>query len=111
MENENTATITCSAGGINSSGKKVYYPPYSKLQSTLYSDFLEDYEDLDLEEINTKDKYFSSGIFKKWLAGIINDEGEAADDVDCEYNFIIKHLSNSYMRVGILVFAFIAFLF
>lgn len=38
-------------------GKTIYYYQYSKVKSKLYEEFLEDYEDLDLEELNTKDKY------------------------------------------------------
>ena len=53
--------IPITAGGcyhaVDYNGKDIYYYQYSKLKSKLYEDFLKDNEDLDLEELNTKDKY------------------------------------------------------
>ena len=107
------------------------YNPYITLKSTLYQEFLEEYEDLDLEEINTDDKYggfyikenldFNNNnlkwkVYKKYLlyehaeellaTGLIDKEGEIADDKDCEYNFILKNVLSS--KYHIISFALLA---
>lgn len=109
-------------------GNDRYYYKYSKIQSKLFADFLEDYNDLDLEEINTKDKYagyFPGNLkwktYQKYLlyenagvlkeAGLIDGEGKMVDDKKCEYNFVLKHLSSNTLQVGGLFLALISLLF
>ena len=84
--------------------KKDYYT-YSKLQSKLYGDFLNDYNGLDLEKINSEeDSILLSGkLYEKFFlykhapalnaAGIIDSDGNVADSKKCEYEFIIKQLN------------------
>ena len=131
-----TAAIECATSTSTLVGTAVFYPKKTKLQSTLYASFLEDYEDLDLEEINTEDKYVTTanydpddefGTYLKWktkkkfiiyknaprlvAAGIMNSEGEAADDKDCEYDFIIKNLSDNYLNISGILIAILGMLF
>ena len=91
--------ITVGSGGCQTgtdyNGKDIYYYQYSKLKSKLYEDFLEDYEDIDLEELNTKDQYAYVDDFDEMLkwktlkkyrlyeyapalqaAGLIDDDGK-----------------------------------
>ena len=111
-------------------GNMVYYYQYSKLQSKLYEEFLEDYDDLDLEDLNTKEKYAYSGSFeyrlkwktkKKYLlyenapalqaAKLIDSDGKVESDKKCEYEFIMKNvLSSSNTKVGLLLLALFALL-
>ena len=110
-------------------GNIVYYYEYTKLQSKLFEDFLEDYNDLDLEDLNTKDKYFNMDFkkmlkwktYKKYLlfknapalekAGLIDSDGEVKSDKKCEYEFIMKNvLSSSNTKVGLLLLVLFALL-
>ena len=111
-------------------GNKVHYYKYSKLQSKLYEEFLEDYDDLDLEDLNSKDKYAYADEFKdmlKWktkkkyllyenapalqAAKLIDSDGKVESDKKCEYEFIMKNvLSSSNTKVGFLLLALFALL-
>ena len=110
-------------------GNDIYYFSKSKLQSKLYEEFLEDYNDLDLEDLNTKDKYFNMDFedmlkwktYKKYLlyenapalqaAKLIDSDGEVVSDKKCEYDFIMKNvLSSSNTKVGLLLLALFALL-
>ena len=126
--------VTAAGGGCleaeDYNGNKVYYYQYSKLQSKLYEEFLEDYEDLDIEDLNTKDKYAYEDDFedmlkwktkKKYLlyenapalqaAKLIDSDGKVESDKKCEYEFIMKNvLSSSNTKVGFLVLALFALL-
>lgn len=107
------------------SGTVKYYYSYSKLQSKLYQDFLEDYKDLDLEKINSDGNDFISGLkwktLEKWLlykkapelyaAGLIDSEGKKNKDKQCEYDFIIKYLNSSIIKLNTLIIAMIVLLF
>lgn len=128
--NENIINYGCKAATDYSGTIKFYYR-YSQLQSKLYEKFLEDYKDLDLEKINSDDKY--AGItrledslewktYKKWLlyknapelyaAGLIDAEGERNDDKKCEYDFILKNeLNSSFIKFKALIIAMFALLF
>ena len=102
--------------------EKIYYR-YSKLQSKLYGEFLEAYKDLDLDKINSKEGSFwlSGKVKEKYLlyenapaleaAGIINSEGEVVDDKKCEYEFMIKHLHSSFIKLKTIIIAMIVLLF
>ena len=103
-------------------GKNIYYYQYSKLQSKLYEEYLEDYEDIDIEKYNTKDNYkIKWKTEKKRLlykyapelqaAGLIDSDGKVVKDKKCEYEFIMKNvLSSSNTKVGFLVLALFALL-
>ena len=130
-----TASISCESDGeTNLSGKTVNYPSNVKLQSKLFEDFLEDFNDLDLEGLNSEDKYAGNDnkgdkfihrlkwkTYKKHslyenapsllVAGNIDSEGEVADDKDCEYDFIIKQLSGGFIKLGYVILALVSLLF
>ena len=103
-------------------GKKIPYYQYSKLQSKLYEEYLEDYEDIDIEKLNTKEDYkIKWKTKKKYLlyeyapqlqaAGLIDSDGKVVKDKKCEYEFIMKNvLSSSNTKVGFLVLALFALL-
>ena len=114
---------------VDYNGKDIYYYKYTQLQSKLYEDFLEDYEDLDIEKLNTEDKYANldfKGMLKwktkkKYLlyqnapallaAGLIDNDGKAVKDKKCEYEFIMKNvLSSSNTKVGLLLLVLFALL-
>ena len=102
--------------------EKVYYR-YSKLQSTLYGEFLEAYKDLDLDKLNSEEgsNWLSGDVKeKKYLdekapaleaAGIINSAGKVVDDKKCEYEFMVKHLHSSFIKLKAIIIAMIALLF
>ena len=120
-------TFGCEAGHDDFSGKLIVYPKYSKLQSKLFADLKEDFDDFDLEKINTEDKYAHIGLSYKWkfykkllvfqyanqlkALGLIDDEGEPTDDKECEFEFIIKALSSGYMKISAFVLGVVALLF
>lgn len=110
------------------SGTVKYYYKYSKLQSKLYNNFLEDYNNLDLKKINSDDKYAGNFInslkwktLEKYLiyrnapklyaAGLIDSEGKKKSDKECEYDYILKDLNSNFMKFNILIIAMIALLF
>ena len=85
---------------------------------------MEDFNELDLEELNTKDKYayfdyLSVGHRLKWkllrkhliyeysdqlrAAGFIDDDGEVQEDKECEFEFVIKYLSGESLIIGVFV--------
>lgn len=108
-------------------GTKINYSQYSKLKSKLYDDFLKDYNDLDLNKLNSDEKYGSweegmkSKTREKWFlynnanelhaAGIIDSEGKVIKDKKCEYEFIKKHLNSNYIKFSAIILAMIALLF
>jgi hypothetical protein len=100
---------------------KVYYR-YSKLQSSLYGEFLEAYKELDLDKINSEGSNWLSGkVREKYYlyekapaleaAGIINSQGKVVDDKKCEYDFMIKHLHSSFIKLKAIIIAMVALLF
>ena len=114
---------------VDYNGKDIYYYQYTKLKSKLYEDFLEDYEDLDIEKLNTEDKYANldfKGMLKwktkkKYLlfeyapelqaAGLIDNDGKVVKDKKCEYEFLMKNeLSSSNTKVGFLLLVLFALL-
>lgn len=104
-------------------GVEKFYYRNSKLQSKLYGEFLEAYKDLDLDKINSKEgSYWLSGkVNEKYLlykyapaleaAGIINSEGKVVNDKKCEYEFMIKHLHSSFIKLKTIIIAMIVLLF
>ena len=108
-------------------GAKINYSKYSKLKSKLYDDFLKDYNDLDLNKLNSDEKYGSwengmkSKTREKWFlynyanelyaAGIIDSEGKVIKDKKCEYEFIKKRLNSNYIKFSAIILAMIALLF
>ena len=113
-----SSTTRCSSG-TNAEGNTIYYYPlYSSAKKKLFDDFMEEYNELDIAELNSEDKYFSDKLKWKVLkkmflyknaeelqaAGFINSEGETADDKDCELEFILKQLSSKYMKINTLLF-------
>ena len=111
------------------SGNKIYYnTEYSKLRSKFYAEFLEDYNDLDLNKINSNEKYSSwkdgmkSKTHEKWIlyqyathlkaAGIIDSDGKVIKDKKCEYEFIMKnYLHSNYIKLSTIILALIVLLF
>lgn len=108
-------------------GADIYYYQNSKLQSKLFQDFLEDYNDLDLEKINSdENKSLRSSLKWKSLeklllyenapelfaAGLIDSDGKRKDNKKCEYDFIIKNVLNSnFIKFNTLIIFMIALLF
>ena len=102
-------------------GKKIAYNSnYSKLKSKLYSDFLDDYKDLDLDKINSDGMKWETN--EKLLlyqyathlkaAGIIDSDGKVVKDKECEYEFIMKnYLHSSFIKFNTIIIAMIALLF
>jgi hypothetical protein len=103
--------------------EKDYYA-YSKLQSKLYGDFLNDYNGLDLEKINSEEDsiVLSGKLYEKYFlykhapalkaAGIIDSDGNVVDSKKCEYEFIIKQLnSSSFIKLKTIIIAIFALLF
>lgn len=109
--------------GTDYNGIEKFYYRYTKLQSKLYGDFLEAYKDLDLDKINSKEgsNWLSGKVNEKYLlyenapaleaAGIINSEGKVIDDKKCEYEFMIKHLHSSFIKLKTIIIAMIVLLF
>lgn len=109
------------------SGTLKFYYKYSQVQSKLYKKFLEDYNGLDLEEINTEGKCSSFEdclewkTYEKWwlyknapellAAGFIDSEGEKKKDKKCEYDFILKQDNSSFIKLKALIIAIFALLF
>lgn len=106
----------------------------SKLQSKFYGEFLDDYKNLDLDKINSEDKYLSNSnedlfspkklkwkTYEKYIlyeyapvlqaAGIIDSEGKVVDDKKCEYDFFIKYLNSGFIKLKALFIAMIILLF
>lgn len=110
-------------GETDYNGVEKFYYKYSKLQSKFYGEFLEAYKDLDLDKINSKEgSYWLSGkVNEKYLlyqnapaleaAGIINSEGKVVSDKKCEYEFMLKHLHSSFIKLKTIIIAMIALLF
>ena len=95
----------------------------------MYKKFLEEFEDVDLEEINTEDKYASNDnaqlnkynlkwkIYERYLAfkhahalnlaSLIDSDGGKVDGHECEYNYVIKHLASKYVNVSAFALALI----
>ena len=109
-------------------GAHIYYYKQSKLQTKLFQDLLEDYNDLDLDEINSDEtiESFTEGFkwktYEKWLvyknapvlyaAGLIDSEGKRKDNKKCEYDFVIKNvLSSHFIKLNTLIIIMIALLF
>ena len=112
-------------------GKEIYYnTKYSKLRTTFFSEFLDDYKNLDLEKINSNEKYssFEYGMKKKAreklilyehaphlkAAGIIDSEGKVVGDKKCEYDFIMKnnfYLHSNFIKLNSIILAMIVLLF
>ena len=110
-------------------GKKIYYSDYSKLKSKLFEDFITDYNKLDLEKLNSDEKY---GSWKDGMktetkeklilynyanelkaAGIIDSDGKVVKDKKCEYEFLIKnvlHSNSNYIKLNTIIIAIIALL-
>ena len=106
-------------------GKDIcYVERYSTHVQKIFDNYLEEYNDLDLEKINSEEKYVTGSnevldgkipwkmrkasiILENYVglqkAGIIDEEGEPKDDKDCEFEFIIKHLSFRRMKVNVLI--------
>ena len=38
-----------------------------------------------------------------YAAGLIDEEGEAAEDKDCEFEFIMKHLNSKGIRSNLMI--------
>ena len=111
------------------SGNKIYYnTEYSKLRSKFYAEFLEDYNDLDLNKINSNEKYSSweDGMKSKTkekltlyyyathlkAAGIIDSDGKVIKDKKCEYEFMMKNnLHSNYIKLNTIILALIVLLF
>lgn len=110
-------------------GKEIYYHPnYSKLKTTFFTEFLKGYEDLDLDKINSNEKYSSwldgmkSETREKWYlyryathlkaAGLIDSDGKVVGDKKCEYEFFMKKYGKSnFMKLNTIILAIIALLF
>lgn len=128
---EHCVRITDSSGN-----DKYYFEGYTKLQHKLYEEFLKDYNELDLDKINLDDNYASPGsntgigaligklewkTRKKYYlykyanilkaAGIIDSEGEVVKDKKCEYDFLLKNLNSSFIKLNTIFIAMIALLF
>ena len=102
-------------------GAKKCYSDYSNLKSKLFADFLEDYKDLDLDKLNTNEKYTSwfdgmkAKTYEKWLlydyanelraAGIIDSDGKVIKDKKCEYEFLKKYLDSNYIKLNTIIFS------
>ena len=101
---------------------------YSKLTTKLYTNFLEDYNDLDLDKINSNEKYsnwkdgWKSKTKEKWklyqygnhlkAAGIIDSDGKVIKDKKCEYEFMMKnYLHSNYIKLNTIIRALIVLLF
>ena len=113
--------------GEDYTGAKKGYSQYSNLKSKLFADFLEDYKDLDLDKLNTNEKYASwfdgmkAKTYEKWLlyknanelraAGIIDSDGKVIKDKKCEYEFLKKYLDSYYIKLNTIILALIALLF
>lgn len=111
------------------SGNKIHYHPYySKLRSKFYEDFLEGYKDLDLDKINSNEKYseWTDGLKskhkEKWIlykyathlkaAGLIDSDGNVIKDKKCEYEFIMKnYLHSNFIKLNTIILALIVLLF
>ena len=110
-------------------GNKIHYhPKYSKLMSKFYEDFLEGYKDLDLNKINSNEKYseWTNGwkpkTKEKWFlyhyathlkaAGIIDSDGNVIKDKKCEYEFIMKNnlLHSNFINLNTIILALIVLL-
>ena len=114
IRDERTSPVTCELV-VNSKGEKVsFFSEGSQLKSKIFADFLEEFNELDIEELNMEDKYASADnsqvskykvkwkLLKKYLiysyaeplraADIIDDEGEIQEDKDCEFEFVMKYL-------------------
>ena len=112
---------------IDYTGAKKFYSDYSNLKSKLFADFLEDYKDLDLDKLNTNEKYTSwldgmkAKTREKWFlyenanklraAGIIDSDGKVIKDKKCEYEFLKKYLDSNYIKLNTIILALIALLF
>jgi hypothetical protein len=108
-------------------GANKCYSKYSNLKSKLFADFLEDYKDLDIDNLNTNEKYTSwfdgmkAKTREKWLlyeyanelraAGIIDSDGKVIKDKKCEYEFLKKYLDSNYIKLNTIILALIALLF
>ena len=115
-------------------GTEIEFYEISKLQSKFYGEFLEDYKDLNLDQINSEDKYASSSNSElidtnkiKWktyekyrlyqyapglqAAGILDSEGNVVDDKKCEYDFLIKSLNSGFIKLKTILIALIFLLF
>jgi len=107
---------------VDYNGKDIYYYQDTKLKSKLYEEYLEDYEDIDIEKYNTKDNYkIKWKTYKKYLlyeyapqlqaAGLIDSDGKVVKDKKCEYEFLMKnYLSSDNTKVGFLLLALFALL-
>ena len=117
----------CTENEDYTGSKKYYSKKYSKVRAKLFSKFLEDYKDLDLDKLNS-DEYESweDGMKcetkEKWqlfqyasdleAAGIINSEGEVIEDKKCEYEFLMKnYLHSNFIRLNVIIIAMFALLF
>ena len=115
-------------------GTEIEFYRISKLQSKFYGEFLEDYKDLNLDQINSEDKYASYSndylidtnkikwkTYEKYrlyeyapglqAAGIIDSEGNVVDDKKCEYDFFIKDLHSGFIKLKTIFIALIFLLF
>ena len=116
-------------------GTEIEFYGISKLQSKFYGEFLDFYKDLNLDQINSEDKYASSDnddLFDtnkiKWkayekyklyeyapalqAAGIIDSEGNVVDDKKCEYDYLIKnYLHSGFIKLKTIFIALIFLLF
>ena len=109
-------------------GANIYYnSKYSNLKSKLFADFIDDYKDLDLDNLNTNEKYTSwldgmkQKTREKWLlyeyanelraAGIIDSDGKVIKDKKCEYDFLKKQLDSNYIKLSTIILALFALLF
>ena len=111
------------------SGNKIHYhPKYSKLRSKFYADFLEGYKNLDLNKINSNEKYseWTDGLKSKYkekyilyeyathlkAAGIIDSDGNVIKDKKCEYEFIMKnYLHSNFIKLNTIILALFVLLF
>ena len=121
---------------VDGEGKKIYYyETASSAKNILFEDFIDDFNDEDLEEINSNEKYFTTDnskldgnkisykLYKKFLlykyavqlqaAGLLDEEGEIEDDKDCEVDFLLKNVLGSRrisIRFGGLLVGMIIFM-
>ena len=123
----------CQKGTDYKGTDKEYYG-YSKLQSKFYGEFLDEYNKLNLDKINSDDKYLSSEnenlfslnklnkkAYEKYqlyenapalqAAGLIDSEGKVVDDKKCEYDYFIKYLNSGFIKLKTIFIAMIILLF
>ncbi len=104
-------------------GKDKDYYIYSKLQSKLYKEFINEYNKLDLDKFNSEEgSSFNKGkIGEKYLlyqnapalqaAGIIDSQGNVVDDKKCIFDYIVKEDNSIFIKLKPIIIAIISLLF